>query len=47
MLEWIVLARLVTGKGFRDTEVNDSDCRWIIKCAKKVFGLDVTMHNAE
>ena len=47
MLEWIVLARLATGKGFRDTEVNDFDCRWIIKCAKKVLRLDVTMHNAE
>jgi len=45
ILERIVLAQL-TRKGFGDTEVNDFDCRRIVECAKKVLGLDVTMHNA-
>ena len=35
------------GKGFGDTEVNDFDCRYIVKCAKKVLRFDITMHNAE
>jgi hypothetical protein len=47
VLERIVLAQLTTGKGFRDTKVNDFDCRCIVKCAKKVLRFDVTMHNAE
>jgi hypothetical protein len=47
ILEWIVLAWLTTGKGFGDTEVNNFDCRCIVKCAKKVLRFDVTMHNAE
>jgi hypothetical protein len=47
ILEWIVLAWLTTGKGSGDTKVNDFDYRCTIQYAKKVFRLDVTMHNAE
>jgi hypothetical protein len=47
ILEWIVLARLTTEKGFGDTEVDDFDCRCIVKGAKQVLRLDVTMHNTE
>jgi hypothetical protein len=38
---------LITGKGFRDTKINEFDRRWIVKCAKEILGLDVTMYNAE
>jgi len=46
LLQWVVLARLATGKGFGDPKVNDFDCRFI-ECADKVVGLNVAMHNAE
>jgi hypothetical protein len=45
--EWIVLARLSTGKGFGNTKVNEFDYRRIVQCAKKVLRFDVTVHDAE
>lgn len=49
ILEWIVFAPtwLIAGKGLRDTKVNEFDRRRIVKRAKEVLGLDVTMYNAE
>jgi hypothetical protein len=47
VLDWVVLARVTTGKEFGDTKVNDFDCRRIVEGAKNVLRFDVTMHNAE
>ncbi len=44
ILQWVVLVGRTMGNRLGDSKVDDFDRR-IVKCAKKIFRLDVAMQN--